>query len=145
MAQRLRTCLPVQEALVQSLVQEDPTGHRTTNPMHHNYIACALEPWSHNYRARARYSQCSTTGEAAARRSPRIAAGEWLQFNTTRGKPVQQWQHSAAKNKQINKRWTRIQQGKKKDPYLTPYTKINSTLFRKLNVKKKLIENNLIN
>lgn len=35
--------------------------------------------------------------------------------------------------------------GKKKDPYLTPYTKINSILFRKLNVKKKLIENNLIN
>ena len=34
---------------------------------------------------------------------------------------------------------------KKKDPYLTPYTKINSTLFRKLHVKKKLIENNLIN
>lgn len=28
---------------------------------------------------------------------------------------------------------------KKKDPYLTPYTKINSTLFRKLNIKKKLI------
>ena len=90
MAQKLRTCLPVQEALVQSLVQEDPTGHRATNPMHHNYRACALEPWSHNYRARARYSQCSTTGEAAARRSPRIAAGEWPQFNTTRGKPVQQ-------------------------------------------------------
>ena len=48
MAQRLRICLPVQEALVQSLVQEDPTGHRATNPMHHNYRACALEPWSHN-------------------------------------------------------------------------------------------------
>ena len=32
-----RICLPMQETWVRSLVQADPTGHRTTKPMHHNY------------------------------------------------------------------------------------------------------------
>ena len=29
--------LPLQETRVQSLVQEDPTGHRATEPVRHNY------------------------------------------------------------------------------------------------------------
>ena len=32
---------------VQSLVREDPTCHRATQPVRHNY--CVLEPVSHNY------------------------------------------------------------------------------------------------
>ena len=49
MAQRLRICLPVREALVQPLVQEDPTGHEATHPVRRSYRACALEPWSRKY------------------------------------------------------------------------------------------------
>ena len=49
MAQWLRIRLPMQGTRVRALVQEDPTCHGTTKPMHHNYWACALEPASHNY------------------------------------------------------------------------------------------------
>ena len=31
------------------LVREDPTCRGATKPMRHNYLACALEPASHNY------------------------------------------------------------------------------------------------
>ena len=48
-AQWLRIRLPMQGTQVRSLVQEDPTCHGATKPMHHNYWACALEPASHNY------------------------------------------------------------------------------------------------
>ena len=48
----LRTHLPMQGTRVRFLVQEDPTWHRATKPMHHNYWACALEPTSYNYWAR---------------------------------------------------------------------------------------------
>ena len=41
--------LPMQEKQVQSLIWEDPTCHRATKPMGHNYWACALEPRNHNY------------------------------------------------------------------------------------------------
>ena len=47
--QWLRICLPMQGTQVQSLVQEDPTCHRATKPVHHNYWACTLELTSHNY------------------------------------------------------------------------------------------------
>ena len=47
--QWLRIRLLVQGTQVQALVQEDPTCHGATKPMHHNYRACALEPVSHNY------------------------------------------------------------------------------------------------
>ena len=33
----------------QPLILEDPTCHRATKPVHHNYWACALEPGSYNY------------------------------------------------------------------------------------------------
>ena len=35
--QWLRIHLPMQETWVQALVQEDPTCHRATKPVHHNY------------------------------------------------------------------------------------------------------------
>ena len=36
-AQWLRICLPMQGTRVQALVQEDPTCHRATKPLRHNY------------------------------------------------------------------------------------------------------------
>ena len=39
--QWLRVCLPVQGTWIQSLVQEDPTHHRATKPMRHNYWVLA--------------------------------------------------------------------------------------------------------
>ena len=53
----------MQGTWVPALVQEDPTCCRTTEPVHHNYWACALEPASHNYG-----SPCATITEA---RTPR--------------------------------------------------------------------------
>ena len=50
-AQWLRIRLPMQGTRVRALVQEDPTCHGATKPMHHNYWACALGPASHNSRA----------------------------------------------------------------------------------------------
>ena len=50
--QWLRTHLPLQGTRVWALIQEDPTCHRATKPMRHNYLAWALEPASHNYWAR---------------------------------------------------------------------------------------------
>ena len=47
--QWLRIRLPMQGTRVRALVWEDPTCHRSTKPMHHNYWACALQPTSHNY------------------------------------------------------------------------------------------------
>ena len=46
-----KICLPMQESQVQSLVWEDPKSHGSTNPMGHNYWACAIEPRIHNYLA----------------------------------------------------------------------------------------------
>ena len=48
-AQWLRIRLPMQGTQVRALVREDPTCHRATKPLRHNYRACALEPVSHNY------------------------------------------------------------------------------------------------
>ena len=54
----------MQGTRVWALVWEDPTCHRATKPMHHNYWAYALEPASHNYWTRM-------PGEATAMKSPR--------------------------------------------------------------------------
>ena len=35
--QWLRICLPIQGTRVRALVREDPTCHRATKPVHHNY------------------------------------------------------------------------------------------------------------
>ena len=50
--QWLRIRLPMQGPWVPSLVREDPTCHRATKPVRHNYWAWALEPASYNYWAR---------------------------------------------------------------------------------------------
>ena len=42
----------MQGTQVRALVQEDPACRGATKPVHHNYLACALEPASHNYWAR---------------------------------------------------------------------------------------------
>ena len=47
--ERLRTRLLMQGTRVRALVREDPTCHRATKLVCHNYWACALEPVSHNY------------------------------------------------------------------------------------------------
>ena len=49
--QWLRIRLPMQGTWVWSLVLENPTHHRATKPVHHNYWACALEPTSHSTEA----------------------------------------------------------------------------------------------
>ena len=36
-AQWLRICLPMQDTWVRALAQEDPTCHRATKPVCHNY------------------------------------------------------------------------------------------------------------
>ena len=43
----------MQKKWVQSVIWEDPTCHRATKPVCHNYWACALEPGTHNYWALA--------------------------------------------------------------------------------------------
>ena len=45
-AQWLRICLPVQGTRVWALVWEDPTCHRATGPVCHNYWACAWGLWA---------------------------------------------------------------------------------------------------
>ena len=49
MVQWLKILLPMQGTWVRALVPEDPTCHRATKPVSHNYQACALEPMSPNY------------------------------------------------------------------------------------------------
>ena len=39
----------MQETWIQSLIQEDPTSHRTTKPISHNYWACVLQSRNRNY------------------------------------------------------------------------------------------------
>jgi len=43
----------MQETWVQSLLQEDPTYHRATKPVHQSYWDCALDPRNHSYWAQA--------------------------------------------------------------------------------------------
>ena len=52
----------MQGARVRALVREDPTCHRATKPVYHNYWVCALEPVNHNYLL----SLSATTTEARA-------------------------------------------------------------------------------
>ena len=49
----LRICLLIQGTRVWSLIREDPTCHRATKPVHHNYWAGALEPGLRLLSARA--------------------------------------------------------------------------------------------
>ena len=47
----LRICLAMQGTPIESLVWEDPTCHRATKAMHHNYGASSLGPMLHNERS----------------------------------------------------------------------------------------------
>ena len=69
--QWLRIRLPMQGTRVRALVREDPTCHRATKPVRHNYWACAIEPASHNF-----WSPCATTTEARVLRARAPATRE---------------------------------------------------------------------
>ena len=106
-AQWLRVLLPMQGTQVWALVWEDPTCHRATKLVHHNYWACALEPASHDY-----WSPCATPTEAhmpRARALQQEKPPQWeAHCTTTKSSPhlpqlekarAQQRRPNAAKNK----------------------------------------------
>ena len=65
-----RIRLPMQKTRVQSLVWEDPSCHRTTKPVCHNYWACAPESGTATREAPEKRSLCSTTERGP--RSPQL-------------------------------------------------------------------------
>ena len=76
----------MKETWIRSLVQEDPTYHGSTKPLHHSYWACALEPGRRNYWSpHALDSPCSTE-EATTMRSPCATTREEPLIFTTREK-----------------------------------------------------------
>ena len=81
----IKNCLPMQEAWVRSLIQEDSTCCGATKPMH-NYWAHALEPGSHNYWSLSALEPmpAPTTREATTKRSPHTTTREELQLAATR-------------------------------------------------------------
>ena len=111
MAQWLRTRLPMQGTQVQALVQEDPTCHGATKPVHHNYRACALSPWAttnkpacHNYWSPCTQSPCSATREATAMRSTRSTTKSSHCSPQLEKARAQQRRPTVAKNKFIKKK-----------------------------------------
>ena len=59
----LRICIATQEVLIQTLLQEDPTGRRATKPEHHSYRGpLSLEPELTREASRVR-SLGATTGQ----------------------------------------------------------------------------------
>ena len=92
---------PVQDAWVWSLIQEDRTCHRATEPVHHSYWAWAPEPGRRRCWACTPWSRCSATWGGTAARCLRIT---WrVAFaRATREKPAQQWRLSTDKNRQTN-------------------------------------------
>ena len=91
--QWLRIHLPMQGTRVWSLVWEDPTCHRATKPVHHNYWALCTQ------------SLCSAAREATTRRSLHTAtrATREYPFLPLEKARVQQQRPSTAKTKQTNK------------------------------------------
>ena len=75
----------MQGTRVRALIWEDPTCHRPTKPVHHNYWACALEPTSHDIEARV----------LRARAPQQDKPQQWEAR-------VQQQRSNAAKNKLMN-------------------------------------------
>ena len=76
MAQWSRVCLPMQETWIRPLIQEDPTCHGATKPVHHT-----IEPVLWRLEAAATeacvpLSLCSTTRGATAVRRPCTTARE---------------------------------------------------------------------
>ena len=125
----------MQETWVRSLVQEDPTCHRATKPVHYNYWACAPEAGRHNYWSpyalepvlRSKRSHCNGKPTPCHKEWPLLAATReslWRamktrhkskkkgnpippSLTTTVEKPVQQWGPSTTKTK-INKFFKRV-------------------------------------
>ena len=103
-------CVPMQETQVRSLVWEDPTCHRATKPMHHNYWACTLEPEDHNYWAHMPQLPPCMRSRAWAPQQEKPAQREALasQLERRPRSPQLEKAHTAtetqyAKNKEINK------------------------------------------
>ena len=101
MIQWLRTHLPMQGIQVPSLVREDPTWPRATEPVGHNYSACALEHPSSNYRAQSLQLLKLTSSRARG-----LQQGKPLQWEarTPQGgkSHAQQWRPNTANRWQIN-------------------------------------------
>ena len=95
--------LPMQETWVQFLVREDPTCGRATEPMHHNYWACALEPGSLNCWSPSALEPALWTREATATSSPCTTIREQRLASATIEKPspAMKTQHNL---KQINQK-----------------------------------------
>ena len=75
----------MQGTRVRFLAQEDPTCHRATKPVLHNYWAGALEPASHNY-----WAGCHT----AEAHAPRARAPQQ--------EKVQQWEARAPQQRVVH-------------------------------------------
>ena len=99
LAQWWKIHLPVQETWVWSLVWEDPTCCRATNPMCHNYWADALEPARHNYRAHTRQLLKPVCSRAHAQPEKKPLEGE---------PRARQQRPSTAKTKNVLKKKKRI-------------------------------------
>ena len=103
-AQWWRIHLPMQEMWVWSLVQEDPTCHGATKPVHRYYWPCALEPGSCNYWSPSALEPRSTTREATTTRRLYIAiksSPSLMQLKKAHG--AKMTQHSKKKKKKKKK------------------------------------------
>ena len=87
----------MQGTQVRSLVQEDPTCHRATKPMHHNCWA-----QSRSYPARTPRA-CAPQREKPPSEKP-TPSTEQSPLTKTRGKPKKQQRPNTAKNKQFFKK-----------------------------------------
>ena len=96
----------MQETQVRSLIQEDPTCHGATKPVHHNYWACALEPGNWNYwnphalepLLHKKISHHKEKPTHCNKEKPAHCNKEKPPLSATREKPVQQWRPSTAIN-----------------------------------------------
>ena len=106
-------CLPVQETRVWSLTWEDPTCHRASQPVRHNY-----EPALHNY--------CSPRHPGA--RAPHKRGRHRSHTQQRERRPRSQQDPVQPKIKLpiggVEKKKDNHMQTNKLDPYLTPYRKL---------------------
>ena len=126
MGQIEKICLPMQGTRVQSLVQEDPTYHGATKPVHHNYWTLNAQGW------------CSPARGAPSKSSP---------CSLQLGKAcAQQWRHTAIKinwkqNKEGTKR-LKLKGFKKKYTMLTLKESLMDLLSEKVDLRTKNIARN---
>ena len=104
--QWLRICLQIKGTWVLSLIQEDPTCHGATKPMHHSYWVHALEPMSCNYWAWMpqllsphALEPLICTEEPPQREACTAQLESSPQLPKLEKAHVQQWEPSATKNK----------------------------------------------